>query len=399
MYFKKNIALPFLIFMGSAVWADDLPDGGKISGLIRTFYINKENKNPESDSHAVSTIGRLKYESLEWNGLKAGAAGYASDVILYENHGEPNSIFKEAESKPFSYLGEGYINYRSDDVAVRIGRQLIYTPLIVSSDIRRLPDTFEGATATYSGFEDTALFAGYVRRWTGYDSGGNISKFKRPAAESRGAAVVGITHTGIEDLEVQGWFYSLDKMTNILYAQSDYTVHFSEETQWDISTQVARFYEVSDTNQLPSGIDGTLYGVQTSFAAGAVTLIAAYNHVSNKEGKVVINGLGNGPYYTSREEWSLDGMEDGRAHCVSVDINMAPVGMEEWTLSTVYEVFKSVPANVKIEEREIIVTYAKDDRWSALISYVMINDTHDNAGNGGSDADYNRFMTRVSYSF
>jgi hypothetical protein len=37
------------------------------------------------------------------------------------------SFFEEV-GKSFAYLAEGYIDYRSSDAAVRIGRQLIYTP-------------------------------------------------------------------------------------------------------------------------------------------------------------------------------------------------------------------------------------------------------------------------------
>lgn len=400
MIFSKNsLPIVLLLSMNIAFASDEVSNDGKISGLIRTFYINKKYTNPVSDSSALSASGQLKYESSEWKNLKVGVAGYASDVFVYKNNGEANSVFEEVEGNSFAYLAEGYIDYRFYNAAVRIGRQLIYTPLIVSSDIRRVSDTFEAVTATYSGIEDTSLFSGYVKRWAGYDSGPSISRFKRPAEESSGAAVLGITHVGFDDLEIQGWFYSIDKMADIMYAQSDYTIHLSDMMKWDISAQIARFSEDIDKDGIPTGIDGTLYGVQTSLNTGPFTLNAAYNHVFNKEGKFVINGLGNGPYYTSREEWSLEGMEDGRAYCGSIDVNMAPVGMEELTISTVYEVFKSAPRNIEIEERELILTYKPDDTWNGVISYVRINDIHNNAGNEGFDADYNRFMIRLGYHF
>jgi hypothetical protein len=188
-------------------------------------------------------------------------------------------------------------------------------------------------------------------------------------------------------------------MANILYLQSDYTLQISEVSKWKVSAQMARFSEDFDKDGIPSGIDGTLYGVQTGINTGPLTLSAAYNHVVNNEGKFVINGLGNGPYYTSREEWSLEGMEDGRAYCGSIDVNMAPVGMEAFTVSTVYEVFKSAPMNAEIEEREMILTYAPDETWNGIISYVRVNDIRNNAGNEGSDADYNRFMVRLGFHF
>jgi hypothetical protein len=87
----------------------------------------------------------------------------------------------------------------------RIGRQLIDTPLANTDDIRMHPNTFEAAIATYSGIDKTTLIGGCIKRWAGYDSGDDISEFKRlNRGNSNGSSLFGVTNESIENLALQG---------------------------------------------------------------------------------------------------------------------------------------------------------------------------------------------------
>ncbi|MFA6188892.1 MAG: OprD family outer membrane porin [Sulfuricurvum sp.] len=377
-------------------------DKGMVSGLIRLGYVNQDNE-ASTDTYATAFGGILKYETPVWNDLKLGVAGYASQKIPFAtgswDEGKTNPDFFDAEGKSFVYLGEAYVDYAANDFNVRIGRQLIDTPLVNTDEIRMLPNSYEAALATYSGIDKTTFTAGYIKRWAGYDSGADISKFKKLAEGSHGASMIGFTNESIEKLSLQGWFYSIDKVADIAYADAAYKIVYCDSRSLELLAQAAHFAEDTDSAGAMTGIDGNVIGLAANYEWGMVILGASYNEASNKDGKFVGLGLGGGPYYTSMEEWTIDAMEDAKAYRGSITMNLSNAGARGLTLSSAYGVFKSAPVDQQIEEWDIVATYAYNDALSADISYAMIDDKHDNADGSGGDVGYDRFLARISYRF
>ncbi|HEX5330409.1 OprD family outer membrane porin [Sulfuricurvum sp.] len=370
---------------------------GKVSGQLRGAYVSQDNA-VDTDTYGTSLGGQLKYESGEWNNLKVGVSAYISQKIGFVtgdvDQGKANNDLFANNAKSYAYVGEAYVDYSANDFSLRVGRQLIDTPLADTDDIRMHPNTFEAAIATYSGFDKTTLVAGYVKRFAGYDSGDDISEFKRlDGVDSKGAAVLGVVNESIENLAVQGWYYGIDNMANVVYADAIYSLPLSESMGLELSAQAANFSE-----KQTSTIDGTVYGVGAALNVGALTLGAAYNKASNDDGKIIVNGFGGGPYFTSMEEWTIDSMEDARAYQLSAELDLADAGIEGLKLSALYGTFKSVPADVKVKETDFIAAYEISEALMAEMSYAMINDVNNNA-NAGTDGGYDRLLVRLSYNF
>jgi hypothetical protein len=400
---NKIILMSLIATTHLALFGAVIPeDKGMVSGLIRLGYVNQDNE-ASTDTYATAFGGILKYETPVWNDLKLGVAGYASQKIPFAtgswDEGKTNPDFFDAEGKSFVYLGEAYVDYAANDFNVRIGRQLIDTPLVNTDEIRMLPNSYEAALATYSGIDKTTFTAGYIKRWAGYDSGADISKFKKLAEGSHGASMIGFTNESIEKLSLQGWFYSIDKVADIAYADAAYKIVYCDSRSLELLAQAAHFAEDTDSAGAMTGIDGNVIGLAANYEWGMVILGASYNEASNKDGKFVGLGLGGGPYYTSMEEWTIDAMEDAKAYRGSITMNLSNAGARGLTLSSAYGVFKSAPVDQQIEEWDIVATYAYNDALSADISYAMIDDKHDNADGSGGDVGYDRFLARISYRF
>lgn len=376
-------------------------DKGTVSGLVRLGYVDQDNV-ASTDTYATALGGILKYETLVWNDLKLGVAGYGSQKLHFANGSwneeKTNLDFLGENGKSFVYVGEAYVDYSANDLTLRIGRQLIDTPLINTDEIRMLPNTYEAALATYSGIKKTTFTGGYIQRWAGYDSGVDISKFKKAAEGSHGAAIIGFTNESIDELAVQGWFYSIDKMTDAFYADAVYNVKALESLGVTFMGQYAHFNENTKADGTLSGADGNVYGLAVNAQWGMVTLGVAYNEAASDDGKWINNGLGGGPYYTSMEEWTIGWMEDEKAYQLKAIVDMADAGVEGLSFTTLYGEFKSAPVNVRMTEWDVIATYVYDDALSADISYAMLNDNNDNQADG-SDAGYDRFLVRLSYRF
>jgi imipenem/basic amino acid-specific outer membrane pore len=373
---------------------------GKASGVIRTAYVDQDNV-VGTDTHGTSIGGILKYETADWNGLKLRVGAYVSQKLHAASgdaeKNELNSDLSDINGKSYAYVGEAYLDYTMDDLNLRVGRQQIDTPFADTDDIRMHPNTFEAAIATYSGIKGTTLVGGYVTRWAGYDSEDTVSKdkFKKLGGdESNGVAVVGIVNESVENLALQGWYYNIDEVSDAIYADATYTIPFSETMGFELSGQYGHFSE-----EKASGMDGSVYGIGAALNISALKLGAAYNKASNDDGKSVSNGFGGGPYMTSMEEWTIDGMNDVKAYQIRAELDLANAGLEGLILTALYGNFKSDTDGTKVTELDFIASLELSEAISSDISYAMIDDKNDNADGSGGDAGYDRFLVRLNYNF
>lgn len=370
---------------------------GKVSGQIRAAYINQDNAL-DADTYATSIGGILKYETAAWNDIKLGIAGYTSQKIDFAtgNNESANNDFFGNNAKSYIYLGEAYIDYSTDDFALRVGRQQIDTPFAQTDDIRMLPNTFEAAFATYKVADEVTLLGGYLKRFAGYDSGNDISEFKKlDGVDSNGALVLGVVNESVENLAVQGWYYGINNVTNILYTDATYSVALNESMGLEFAGQFGHFNETKN-----SGVEGNVYGIGVSFNVDMLTVGAASNVVSNNNGKTIVNGFGGGPYYTSMEEMTINGLEDARAYRLNAEIDMTKAGIEGLKLATLYGDFrgKTQGLDAKVTEFDIVAGYTLNDNICADMSYAMIDDKNKN-NNTATDGGYDRFLIRINYSF
>jgi hypothetical protein len=371
---------------------------GTLTGQIRAAYVDQDNAL-DVDTYATSIGGILKYETMSWNGTKAGIAGYFSQKLPFAtgNNEKANGDLFAADAKSYVYLGEAYLDYSTEEFALRIGRQQIDTPFAQTDDIRMHTNTFEAAMASYKGYEETTLIGGYISRFAGYDSGDDISKFKKlDGANSKGAAALGVLNESIENLALQGWYYGIDNLANVFYTDAGYSIPVNESMGIELAGQFGHFSEENN-----SGIDGNVYGIGATLNVGMVAVGATYNKTFNDTGKAISNGFGGGPYYTSMEETTIDGFEDARAYQLSTEFDMSTVGIEGLKLAALYGNFKGKlqGLDAKVSEYDAVVAYTFNDAICADMSYAMIKDKNKNTSELGTDGGYNRFLLRLNYSF
>ncbi len=403
---KKTVLLSIVAVTAlSASGIDEAFVAGKASGQIRAAYVSQDN-DAAQDTYGSSIGGILKYETAEWNGLKLGVAAYVSQKIHAasgdNDQSKLNTDLFDMDGKSYAYVGEAYVDYTMDKLNIKVGRQQLDTPFADTDDIRMHPNTFEAAVATYRGLEGTTLVGGYVTRWAGYDSEDTVSKdkFKKLGGDnSNGVAVVGAINESIENLALQGWYYGADKVADLYYADAVYTIPFSETMGLELSAQYATFKEDNDATGAETNIDGHVYGIGAAFNVGALTVGAAYNRGSNNDGETPPIGFGGGPYMTSMEEMTIEGMNDVKAYQLSAELDLANTGLEGVTLTALYGDFKSTPADQHIKEIDLIASLELSEAITGDISYAMIDDKNNNADGSGGDAGYDRFLVRLNYSF
>jgi len=380
---------------------------GWVDGKIRLGYIKQDNHaDGVPSTYATSLGGQFKYETAKLYHISVAATVFISQKISSlsgdKNKGEVNGDFFDANQDSFTYLGEAYIDYGYKNVHLRIGRQKLDTPLNDRDDIRMLPNTFEAAMAGFGGITDTILVAGYINSWAGYDSGDDISKFKdlpgdvdTSGKHGKGVILAGVMNESIDNVELQAWYYDFDKATGIIYADAVYGTEYASGLGVEAAVQYGNYAE-----KYSSTIEGDVYGGLLSLGYEGVALVAAFNMVEASDGKYITIGWGGGPYFTSMEEWTIDGMNDGEAYVFGAEVDVSKILIEGLSLAYGYGKFngnaQTTSGSSKVEEHDLIVSYAFAENAYLEMSYA---DVKDKENKGVTDVGYDRFLVRANYVF
>jgi len=380
---------------------------GSVDGKIRLGYINQDNHaDGVPSTYATSLGGQFAYETAKFYHISAAATAFVSQKVSRlsgdKSKGELNGDFFDAKQDSFSYLGEAYIDYGHKNIHLRIGRQKLDTPLNDRDDIRILPNTFAAAMAGYGGITDTVLVAGYINSWAGYDSGDDISKFKdlpgdidTSGEHGKGVILAGVMNESIDNVELQAWYYDFDMATGIIYADAAYGTEYASGLGVEAAVQYGNYTEKSS-----SRIEGDIYGGLLSVGYDGLTLSAASNTIEASDGKYITIGWGGGPYFTSMEEWTIDGMNDGEAYVFGAEVDFSKILLEGISLAYAYGRFngnaQTTSGSSKVEEHDLIVSYAFAENADLEISYAGVNDKENK---GVTDVGYDRFLVRANYVF
>ncbi|MCK4707519.1 MAG: OprD family outer membrane porin [Gammaproteobacteria bacterium] len=374
--------------------------GGQTSGQIRLGYISSDPDvagNTTTDATAIG--GQLKYETADWQHLQLGLGAYFSKK-MHSLSGDPaqnelNTDFLDKDSKSFAYIGEAYINLALNGMNIRVGRQQLDTPFADTDDIRMLPNTFEAVLATYSGIKDTTLVGAYIQQWAGVDSVSGTEgqdEFKAMAGvNGDGTAVVGIVHEGIENLALQGWFYDIDNLAQAFYADVTYGIEVSNGHSYEVAVQFASFDEES-----ASDVDGSAYGLSGVVNMANMTFSVAYNATSNDATKFVTNGFGGGPYFTSMDEMTIDGLTDAEAWLVGAEFDLGGLVTPGLGASIAFGHFEDENKATDVDEMDIVVSYAVNDQLDAELVYA---DVDNDAQPNDAGTNFSRTLLRVNYNF
>lgn len=259
----KNISLSFItvtLLSSSAIASDSLAEAfsnGKVSGQIRSFYIDRTYEGTvENNRNSLAIGGNLGFETEAINGVSIGAKFYTTNPL--DLHSDSMSSATDDPSlfgdgfQGYSMVGEAYINYKKNNTNVKIGRQKLNTPLAGADDARMLPNLFEAVVLSNTDVKDTTLIAAQVTResvgsfgnvygtssqlslQSGYGLGykeatnGHFSDMGVVAlgagTDTNGVTALAAIYKGIPNLTLQAWDYYADDILNAIYLQGDYGI-------------------------------------------------------------------------------------------------------------------------------------------------------------------------------
>jgi len=363
---------------------------GKVTGQFRIVAAGyRLEKTGESDNYAAAAGGMLKYELAELHGFNAGFAFTTSQDIDFITGDQSHSTHNpELSSSAGAYteLTEAYINYKYDTLEIRLGRQVLDTPLVDSDDIRMVPNTFEAYMATYN-YSNFTLTTGNIQSWQGADAG--LDDAWQQVGD-KGANLLGLTYS--DAIEANAWYYAISQNSNALYVDLGVDYEFNNFTLY---TSVQYLNEKELDN---SGVEADIYGVLVEGVAYGLGVNIAYNKSLCKSGKKSFSGVGGGTMYTSMDTMIIDEItEDRDAEAFVLGLVYS---LGDWNFLYAHGTFKgdsnSQNQKAHIVEQDMGFEYSVNNEFVVAAIYVLQEDKESSVK---TDYDWSRAQLMVKYDF
>jgi imipenem/basic amino acid-specific outer membrane pore len=317
---------------------------GTFSGQFRAFYIDRTYSpaGATGNRNSLTVGGWIGYDTAEWNGLSLGVKAYGVEGLRIHDMAATNDPgFRSYDpslygggGENYAFFGEAYLNYNGENTSLKIGRQKLNTPLAGADDARMLPNLFEAAVGSYTGFSNTTLVLGHVTRETvgtfgnvygdpttsslainsGYGRGyqaatsGNFKTMGEVAlggnTDTSGVTVGAVVYKN-EGLSLQAWDYYAWDILNALYLSADYGWKVGDTVALKASAQYINQTDVGDnlvTDLGASGVDSNYWAAKLGASAGALSGYVAYSATGDSDGSATNGGIitpwGGMPAYT-----------------------------------------------------------------------------------------------------
>ena len=365
----------------------------KVSGNIRAMYSRYSNDN-DVNTYATALGGQIKYELAKYKGFNAGITfATTHDLGLASGNrdeGKRNDALSSTKGT-YTELTEAYLNYAFEGLNLRVGRQLIDTPLADSDDIRMVLNTFEAYIASYK-IDDFALMAGHLNQWQGTDAGLDNAWV---TIGDNGVNFAGLTYSN-DYVESNAWYYNItgaDEGNNAIYLDAVGSYTFNDDVEVHAGVQYLKESELDN-----SGVEANIYGAMAEVIMGGLGLNIAYNKSLKEKGKTSFSGFGGGTLFTNMDTMILNEITEDR------DAQAIVTGLvyefNDFSILYAYGDFKgdanSAGDKSHIVEQNIGAEYAPNEHL-IIAAILTIDENKEDA----TSTDFNdkNFRVLVSYNF
>lgn len=365
-------------------------EDGKTTGQIR--IVHTTNKSDSTlDTYATAAGGKLKYELATLNGFNAALTlRYSEDIsfVSGEKSSSKRDIRLSSNKAQYSTLSEGYLKYEDQNTLLKIGRQIIDTPLADIDDIAMVQNSFEAATLSYM-HENLSFNAGYLNRWQGVDAG-----LDEGWVDTGNTSYISFEYSNSFDAQL--WYYNIsdiDVANNSIYAELSCRYPLYDHTSIFGALQYLEQSELSS-----SGVESSIYGVIAEIITHNIGFNIAYNRSFSSKGKGSFSGFGGGSLFTNMDTMILDDITyDRDAGAIVTGISYE---IDNFAFLYAYGNFKgkanSINQKEHIVEQDMGVEYNFNDEFIAYLIYVNSKDEQNHLT---SDSDFEHIRVMANYNF
>lgn len=251
---------------------------GSFHGHFRSFWMATDNAPRLTDSWAWAAGGGVRYESRAFHRFSLGIGGFfifnlaSSDLTKKDSLTAAQNRYElalfdlenPANRSDIDRLEEFFLRYRTQNVSLTFGKQVLNTPFINPQDGRMRPTGEEGIwaearTGKHLKIEGGWLYRmsprGTVRWYSVAQSIGILAQGVQPDGtksdyaghlQSAGIGIAGATWTKTPGLKIQVWDQWVDNIFNTALAQADYERPMGRGRKVFVGAQLARQNALAD---------------------------------------------------------------------------------------------------------------------------------------------------------
>ena len=344
----------------------DMFSDGEVSGQIRLGYYSNDSDAIANAQSVTAVGGQLKYETATLNGFSSGIAIYTSQNIDFLSGSSSSNKFSDfltSSEKNYAELAEAYIDYAKNDFNIRLGRQVIDTPLADSDDVYMTPNTFEAVVASYELKDFGLTFMGAnIQRMQGGDADyENVVKSSWLDTGDKSTNMLALIYMK-NSIEASAWYYDIGKTTQAFYVEASKNMEIFTNQNVTFGVQY-----LDETEKNSSGVSGSIAGIMLETTYNDLTTMVAYNSTSVDSSKTIFEGFGGGCSYTNMQTTTAGTLDtDSSSFVISLGYDFSNINA-----SVAYGKFKT-DANGVLAEIDASVSYTFND-GEADLSFVYVN--------------------------
>jgi hypothetical protein len=382
---NKGLLLLSVVAASSLFAADDIASAlkdGKVSGQIRYYFMDEDNKGSLTDYFGSAIGGNLKYETATLNGVKAGVAFYTTHFLndnVSSTRTEATAGGKGSryvaglmdvdnpDKNSVTNIGEAYLSYELSKTKVTLGRMKLNTPFINPQDGRMIPTLEQGVWVNSKDVKDFEIQAGYInafwnRSTSEWKSVGNslgylysqgsapILSGNKPVAanytgntSSGGVYVASAAYMGVPNTKLEVWDYYVQNIFNLAYLEGNFDKKFGD-FRVVAGAQYIGEQEVGDggnsadnstyTNDavaksyMLKGERSESFGAKAGIGYNATLLTLAATKTTNRGRFLFPREWGREPFFTFQKRERTDGSGGTTAWLATVDQDFKAIGLD-----------------------------------------------------------------------
>jgi hypothetical protein len=333
---------------------------GNANGHLRYFFMATDNSNGLTDYYANATGGGLRFETAKFHGFQFGVSGFFTFNLGSSNLALPDpktnqsnryeiGLFDVSDAKnkhDIERLEEFFLKYHFKKSVVILGKQLINTPFINLQDGRMHPTGVGGLWSEINELKKTKIEVGLLNqlsprgtvRWYGikesigvYSTGLNIDgtkSFYAGNTQTKGIAMLGITHNSTKNLIVKFWNVYTENVFNSMLFQADLKKELKVGGNFIAGAQL-----ISQAKAGNGGNDGAAkryfqqegsftYGANIGWENDAWKTSLNFNRITAKGRYLMPREWGRDPFYTFMSRERNEGLANSTAYVIKVGYNI-----------------------------------------------------------------------------
>ncbi len=315
---------------------------------LKAMTVLSDNNNNFGPSNGSGFLVKLKYESPElYDNFKVGVTSYTNGdagLTTWDERSAPDynkgayGMVVSPDGKEKTLLGEAYLEYKNEYINMKLGRQLLQTPLTVIKT-SLMPNTYEAYMLNSQAVDGFKFTIGHINKiafgsramadWgvigektgtAGVGLGGSGVLFEQAGGDleqarfynmgiaagkktTDGRSIAAVTYTGLQNFQADLWVYQSWDIATDYYAEFKYKFDISKAIKLKFSAQYLA--QKGSGEELAGARDFNLYGLKILAGNKKMGLSVALNQSgkkdedpTNQEGQY-FNAWGADPAYTS----------------------------------------------------------------------------------------------------